>query len=48
MIKNRKIFSVINQKGGSGKTHTSALMAMALATKGKTLCIDADPQAGLL
>lgn len=38
------IFSVTNQKGGSGKTTLSMNLAAGLAKRGKTLVIDADPQ----
>ena len=43
-----KILSVVNQKGGSGKTSFSVLCCLALAEKGhKVLAIDADPQSGM-
>lgn len=41
------ILSVINQKGGSGKTSMSVLSAIALAEVGRVLAIDTDPQGGL-
>lgn len=43
-----KIISVINQKGGSGKTSFATMACIALAEKGKkVLAIDCDPQGGL-
>lgn len=39
-----RIFSVTNQKGGSGKTTLSMNLAAGLAKRGRTLVIDADPQ----
>jgi len=38
------IFSVSNQKGGSGKTTLSMNLAAGLSRRGRTLVIDADPQ----
>jgi chromosome partitioning protein len=43
-----KIISVVNQKGGSGKTSFSVLACRALAEKGhRVLAIDCDPQGGI-
>jgi chromosome partitioning protein len=40
------VFSVVNQKGGVGKTTTAVSLGAALARRGqRTLLIDADPQA---
>lgn len=39
-----RVFSVSNQKGGSGKTTLSMNLAAGLAKRGRTLVIDADPQ----
>lgn len=38
------VFSVANQKGGSGKTTLAMNFAAGLAKRGRTLVIDADPQ----
>jgi cellulose biosynthesis protein BcsQ len=44
----KMIITVTNQKGGSGKTSTTVLIALALASVNKrVLCVDCDPQGGL-
>lgn len=44
-----KIITVMNLKGGSGKTTTTALLAHAYAFRGDSVCvIDADPQAQIM
>lgn len=40
--------TVVNLKGGSGKTLTSFFLATALAGRGRTLVVDADPQGSAL
>lgn len=38
------VFAISNQKGGTGKTTLSMNLAAGLATRGRTLIVDADPQ----
>ena len=43
-----KAISILNQKGGCGKTSLSVLTSLALASSGKkVLAVDCDPQGGL-
>lgn len=42
-----RIFAVCNHKGGVGKTTTASTLGYFLAERGRTLMIDADPQAHL-
>ncbi|WKK81614.1 ParA family protein [Marivirga arenosa] len=47
-MKNRKIISIVNHKGGSGKTTTAVNMGVALSIEGfNVLLVDWDPQANL-
>jgi chromosome partitioning protein len=40
--------AVVNLKGGTGKTTSATALAMQLATRGRTLLVDADPQGSAL
>ena len=40
--------AVINLKGGTGKTTSAVYLAAALARRGRTLLVDADPQGSAL
>jgi len=39
-----KVFSISNQKGGTGKTTLSMNFASGLSRRGRTMVVDADPQ----
>lgn len=43
-----KVFSISNQKGGTGKTTVTMNFAAGLAERGRTLVIDTDPQGSAL
>jgi chromosome partitioning protein len=44
----RVLLTVVNLKGGTGKTVTAVHLAAALARQGRTLLVDADPQGSAL
>ena len=44
----RRVFAVVNQKGGSGKTTLAVNFASGLCRRGSTVLIDADPQGSAL
>ena len=39
--------TVVNKKGGSGKTSTALAMVDLLRRKGRVLCVDMDPQGNM-
>ena len=43
-----RIFAISNQKGGTGKTTLSMNFAAGLASRGRTLVVDTDPQGSAL
>ena len=40
-------FTVVNKKGGSGKTSTALALVDLLRKKGRILCVDMDPQGNM-
>lgn len=46
-LRKMQTFTVVNKKGGSGKTSTALAMVDLLRRKGRVLCVDMDPQGNM-